>query len=102
MPEKIIYNAKESSGVSRVTFSDGSFNYVTNSKAKEHPAISSETSEYRFPAYRRRNRTRGHIHRKVSSSNKGKGGSGDVISVSGGNGADAVDGGADGVRFQLG
>ena len=84
-----------------MTFSDGSFDYVTNSSAKESPSISSETSSYQFPAYRRHNRTRGHRYRKVSSSHKGKGESGDVISVSGGNGADAVDGGADGVRFQL-
>lgn len=96
LPEKIIYNANEASGVRRVTFSDGSFDYVTNTAAKQRPGILSETSEYQFPSYRRDNRIRGHRHRKVSSSKKGKGGSGGVISVSDGNGADAVDGGADG------
>ena len=101
LPEKIIYNADESSGVSRVTFSDGSFDYVNNSSAKARPTVSSDTSVYQFPAFRRHNRTRGHGHRKGSRFSKGNGASGDVISVSDGNGADAIDGGADGVRFRL-
>lgn len=100
--QRLSQNTHASNGLEKITFADGSFIYVPKHSVQVIQQKPTKHSVYYFPRFTKNQMPQsgrpGSSHQSFSGPT---GGSRNVVVVSGGNGADANRGGADGVSSNM-
>jgi hypothetical protein len=100
LPPDIFYGSEAPTGTRRITFSDGSFVYISDPSAIGVNAQSFQQSVYHFPQYQNNHQSSSsHGSRLPNPTGSSATAAGSTVIVTGGNGADAANGGADGVCY---